>query len=271
MDDADVWVDEGVVDEAVDAVGRANGRTGRPSSAGRSRPGAATGPRPASTTAPDKGATRSRRLPAAIAAVEDELGRAAGAGPALKLGQRLAEATRAYERDRFPEARTLLGPVAKRAPGVPAVRELFGLTLYRLGQYRAAARELDAFRALTGSTEQNPVLADCERALGHWDRVEELWSELKAASPGAAVVAEGRIVAAGGLADRGRIDDAIRLLEAGTRAPRRMQAHHLRLFYALADLRERAGDIPAARQLFSRVKEADPDFADTASRLRALG
>jgi hypothetical protein len=50
-----------------------------------------------------------------------------------------------------------------------------------------------------------------------------------------------------------------------------MQPHHIRLTYALADLVERAGDIPRARQLFRRVADADPDFADVSNRLRTLG
>ena len=47
--------------------------------------------------------------------------------------------------------------------------------------------------------------------------------------------------------------------------------HHLRLWYALADLYERAGDLPRARELFDRVREHDAAFADVAERLAALG
>ena len=83
-----------------------------------------------------------------------------------------------------------------------AARELYGLTLYRQGKWRAAAKQLEAFRLLTGSTEQHPVLADCYRALGQDAKVDELWDELRAASPSAELVVEGRIVVAGMLADR---------------------------------------------------------------------
>ncbi len=150
------------------------------------------------------------------------------------------------------------------------MRELYGLTLYRLGEWRAAARELEVFRTLTGSAEQLPVLTDCYRALKRYDKVEELWKELAAASPSAEIVTEGRIVAAGALADRGELDRAIRFLEAGQKPPKRMRTHHIRLNYVLADLVERAGDIPRARQLFRRVADADPDFADVSNRLRTL-
>jgi len=200
-----------------------------------------------------------------------ELDAIAGPSHIPKLGERLHNASRAFDRERFTEARKLLKPLADRAPGSAPVRELYGLTLYRLGQWRAAARELEAFRTLTGSTEQNPVLADCYRALRRYREVDELWKELAAASPSADAVTEGRIVAAGALADRGEVDRAIRLLEAGLKPAKRMRSHHLRLLYVLADLVERAGDIPRARQLFAKVAAADPDFADVTSRVRSLG
>jgi tetratricopeptide (TPR) repeat protein len=114
------------------------------------------------------------------------------------------------------------------------------------------------------------VLADCCRALGRYAEVEDLWHELREASPSAELVAEGRIVAAGALADQGRLDEAIRLLGAGSKPPKRPQLHHLRMAYALADLYERAGDLPQARELFGRVEAADPDFVDIRARLRAL-
>jgi tetratricopeptide (TPR) repeat protein len=85
------------------------------------------------------------------------------------------------------------------------------------------------------------------------------------------VLVEGRIVAAGDLADQGRLEEAIRLLEAGPVKVRSPRAHHLRLWYALAGLYERAGELPRARALLRRVAAADREFADVEARLRALG
>ena len=130
----------------------------------------------------------------------------------------------------------------------------------------------EAFTRLTGSVEQHPVLADAYRALGRHTKVEALWDELRKASPGPALVTEGRIVMAGSLADRGELRKAIALLEKAPQ-PRRGRppaAHQLRLWYALADLYERVGDAPRARELFARVASFDPDLADTAERLAAL-
>jgi tetratricopeptide (TPR) repeat protein len=156
------------------------------------------------------------------------------------------------------------------APGIASAHELLGLTHYRMGQWNAAIKELEAFRSLTGSTEQHPVLADCYRAQKRWARVDELWEDLRAASPSADLVAEGRIVVAGSLADRGRMSEAIDTLEPAVKMVRRPKPHHLRMAYALADLRERSGDVPGARDLFEWVARHDPDLADAASRAAAL-
>ena len=51
---------------------------------------------------------------------------------------------------------------------------------------------------------------------------------------------------------------------------KRVQPHHLRLWYALGDLYERAGEIPRAREMFERVRKQDSSFADVAERLAAL-
>jgi tetratricopeptide (TPR) repeat protein len=237
-----------VRDAATDAVGRATKKTPRKSQGRRS------GGAP----------------PLDRAEMRDQLSRQVGPAQAPKLAERLSDASRAFSRERYDDARRLLQPLVKQAPGAPAVRELYGLTLYRLGRWRDAVRELEQFRLLTGSTEQHPVLADCYRALGRYTEANELWQELREASPSAALVAEGRIVMAGSLADQDRLAEAIRLMEQGVKFPKRPQEHHLRMWYALADLYERAGDIPRSRQLFERVLAADPDFADVSERLRAL-
>ncbi|MCB9371350.1 MAG: CDC27 family protein [Microthrixaceae bacterium] len=201
----------------------------------------------------------------------EELSRAVGARQAEKLDKVVRDAARAFERERYPESRKLLAPVTQRAPGFAPARELLGLTYYRMGRWKQAASELEAFGELTGSTEQHPVLADCYRALEKWDRVDDLWAELREASPSAELVTEGRIVAAGALADRGELRPAIALLGAhGWRVPKQPREHHLRRAYALADLYERAGDLPHARELFSRVQRADPGFGDVAGRLESL-
>ncbi len=100
-----------------------------------------------------------------------------------RFESRLKDGARAFSRERYDDARRILRPLAEQAPAAESVRELLGLTYYRLGRWKEARRELEAFRDLADSAEQHPVLADCYRALGRHDKVDELWEELRSASP----------------------------------------------------------------------------------------
>jgi hypothetical protein len=79
------------------------------------------------------------------------------------------------------------------------------------------------------------------------------------------------MVLAGSLADRGRIKEAVTLLEKRGADVKNVQDFHLRLWYALADLQERAGNLPRARTLFERISRTDPGFADVMERIVSLG
>ena len=119
--------------------------------------------------------------------------------------------------------------------------------------------------------DQHPALMDCYRALQRYDRVEELWNELGQTASAPDVVAEGRIVMAGSLADRGRVREAIAMLSRRAADVQNPKEYHLRLWYALADLEERAGNLPGARTLFERISRKDAGFADVMERLVSLG
>ena len=202
--------------------------------------------------------------------VREQLSRAVGTARTERVERRLAEAAEHFEAERFGDAARILKKLVDEAPTVAAVHELYGLTLYRQEKWKQAARELEAFRLLSNSTDQHPVLADCYRALRQWSQVAELWEELRAASPSAELVTEGRIVMAGSLADRDDLSGAVTLLEQGFTFPKRPMLHHLRRAYVLADLYERVGDLPKARTMFGRIETFDPDFADVRRRVRSL-
>jgi len=202
--------------------------------------------------------------------VQQELARFAGRNSGRAL-ERLMAAADAFAHDRERETLRLLRPLRDQIPDAPSVRELMGLAHYRIGNYAAAAKELEAYAELSGAVDQNPVLMDCYRAQRRWRKVEECWIDLAAVSPSAEVVAEGRIVQAGALADQGRIPEALALLRKRAESVKTPRDHHLRLWYALADLEERAGNIPRARVLFDQVRRTDPAFADVAERRAALG
>ena len=84
-------------------------------------------------------------------------------------------------------------------------------------------------------------------------------------------MAEARIVVAGSLADRGELKQAIELMQAAAKPPKRVRDHHLRQWYVLADLYDRAGDTVTAARWFREIAARDVAFADVRDRLRALG
>ncbi len=119
--EADDWIDEG------DVRGQARGAVERGAKPARSK-----------TVARDvEGGAPITNLPGDVVA---EFEAAAGPRDAPKLQQRFANARRAYERERYGEARRPSRGSHAMRPGRRGVRELYGLTLYRLGEYRKAAR-----------------------------------------------------------------------------------------------------------------------------------
>ena len=69
----------------------------------------------------------------------------------------------------------------------------------------------------------------------------------------------------------GRLADALAFLRKKSAPVPKPREHHLRLWYALADLEERSGNIARARDLFDQVRRADPQYVDVAERRAALG
>jgi tetratricopeptide (TPR) repeat protein len=250
----DVWVDEGaanVRDEAADAAARAS------TSRHQASPRVGAVPR------------QTRQIDPDVAA--DIATQARDRGRAEVLSRRLAEARHALERERLDDARRLVTPLLRELPGVAAVHEVAGLAYYRLGRWRDAVRELEAAQAVRPRVDLLPVLADGYRALKRWSDVDRIWTEVREISPAQDVLAEARIVVAGAQADRGDLTGALRTMSRVATAPKRVRDHHLRQWYVLGDLHDRAGNPIEAARWFERVAAADTDFVDVRSRLRALG
>jgi tetratricopeptide (TPR) repeat protein len=126
---------------------------------------------------------------------------------------------------------------------------------------------------LTGDVTHLPAVMDCERALNRPRSVAKLFETIRGASPSAEVLAEARIVMAATMAERQKYAEAIELLTssgAGKKI-RNPSERHVRQWYVLGDLYERGGDVPMAREFFTRVAMADPGAYDVDDRLEEIG
>jgi tetratricopeptide (TPR) repeat protein len=156
---------------------------------------------------------------------------------------------------------------------VAAVRELTGLAAYRAERWSMAKIHLRAYFVISEDPEHLPLVMDADRANHRYRAVDKTFEELLAHEPSAEVLAEGRIVMASTWADQRRYDEAIELLtKAGAAKQLRNPSYrHVRLWYALADVYDRAGDTTAAREMFSRIVIAEPEAYDAVDRLAELG
>ncbi len=185
----------------------------------------------------------------------------------------LTKAAEAYDRKRYEEALRLGRIVADAVPSVAPVREITGLAAYRAERWNMAKVHLSAHFTITGDPEHLPLVMDCDRASRRYRAVDKVFAQLEESEPTAEVLIEGRIVMAAALADQKKYAEAIDLLTraGGTKQLRNPSFRHVRLWYALADIFDRAGDVVSARELFSRVVIAEPDAYDAADRLAELG
>jgi tetratricopeptide (TPR) repeat protein len=187
------------------------------------------------------------------------------------LVKTFAEAAAAFAAEDYDAAIRLAEQSKHMALRAVAPRELLGLALYRAGRWQDATRELATYRRLSGSLDQNPVMADCYRALHKPEKALEVCDEMQRDKQlPAAVMYEGAIVAAGALADRGRLEEGLGRLESLDLDPTNAEEHHLRVWYVLADLLERRGRFTQARTWFQAVAAADPELTDAQDRADRL-
>jgi tetratricopeptide (TPR) repeat protein len=187
------------------------------------------------------------------------------------LVKTFAEAAAAFAAEDYEAAIRLAEQSKHMALRAIAPRELLGLALYRTGRWQDAIRELSTYRRLSGSSDQNPVMADCYRALRKPEKALDLCDEMQADRQlPAAVVYEGTIVAAGALSDMGRLQEALERLERLELDPPDAEEHHLRAWYVLGDVLERRGRFTQARTWFQAVAAADPELTDAQDRADRL-
>jgi tetratricopeptide (TPR) repeat protein len=152
-----------------------------------------------------------------------------------------------------------------RASRVALVREAVGIAAYHAGDYAEAARELRAYRRMSGDHGYRAVLADCERALGRPEVALRLVAEAIGESPDAEELAELRLVEAGARRDLGEDAAARLVLEAalgGRPTPHSLREGDgagLRFAAAYADLLQAQGEEALAQQWHDAVVALDPE------------
>ncbi len=152
-----------------------------------------------------------------------------------------------------------------RASRVAVVREAVGVAAYHAGDYAEAARELRAYRRMSGDHAYRAVLADCERALSRPEVALRLVTEALTESPDAEEMAELRLVEAGARRDLGEDAAARLVLEAalgGRPTPTSLTSGdeiQLRFAAAYADLLHAQGEEELAQEWHDAVTALDPE------------
>lgn len=156
---------------------------------------------------------------------------------------------------------------AKRMAGRSSiVREAVGVVAYQNGDYEVAVKELRAARRISGLDTLVPLIADCERALGHPEKALALAEEELKLDRADRV--ELRIVAAGARMDLGQPEAAQLLLRGRLLDSDDQSIASARLKYAYAEALLAAGDPGSARDWFLRAADADAE-GDTDADERA--
>lgn len=208
-----------------------------------------------------------KRLPRDVAVEIDQV---AHFGHAQAVKEAVSEAAAAFQKGAFEEVLGHLDLPKRKAPRSVMVRELLGLAYYHLGRWREAARELAAYKRMSGRRDQDPPYADAERALGRPEKALQILEGIEEERLSEEVSVEARIVRAGALRELGRLDEAIEQLRAGQTRPQQVRPHHLRLWYALADALEDAGERAESRSWWDAIHAEDPDFFDVSRRRLGL-
>jgi tetratricopeptide (TPR) repeat protein len=174
--------------------------------------------------------------------------------------------------DQPEEALTHARAARDRASRIAVVREAVGVAAYHAGDYAEAARELRAYRRMSGDPGYRAVLADCERALGRPEVALRLVREALAEQPDAEETVELRLVEAGARRDLGELPAARLVLEGALGGSPRPDSVDLtdptvlRLATAYADLLEAAGEAPTAEQwraaVAAHTPEEDVEFSE---------
>ncbi len=176
--------------------------------------------------------------------------------PALRL---LAGAAQAFAEGRYGPALGRLTEAKELAPRSPTIRELLGLTAYRMGRWKPALQELRAYRRFTGDTTHMPVEMDVLRAQGRSADVHKTWELYRRHGGSKATDDEIRVVYASFLLEEDQPREAWKVIDPG-RLGAQPPESALRRWYVAARVAARLGDRATGKKLLAAVERNDVAF-----------
>lgn len=191
--------------------------------------------------------------------IQEEVGRVTAKAriqPTLEL---LQTAAKAFAAGKHGKALHLLEEAKELSPRTATIRELMGLSAYRLGRWDVALRELRTFRRLTGESTHMPVEMDVLRALDRPADVEEAWKAFRRIGGERETEREARVVYGSFLLDLGKDREAWELTNPKRIGPSPHESE-LRVWFVAARAAARLGDRHTARRLYEVIQSADPGF-----------
>lgn len=171
----------------------------------------------------------------------------------------LGDATDALAEGRFQSAWRHASKAKELSPRDISVREVLGLSAYRLGEWVVALRELRTHRRLSGEVTHLPVEMDSLRAMGRNEDVEKLWQEVGRLADEPSIIKEASVVYASYLLDNDRTEEARALITPG-RLSNKPYPEDLRVWYVAARSAALDGDPAEANRIRDAIEIFDPAF-----------
>ena len=172
----------------------------------------------------------------------------------------IAEGIDDYGNEEFEAARRKLAKAKQLSPRSPSVRELLGLSAYRLERWDEALAEMRAYRRIAGDTSYMPAEMDCLRALGRGADVEKTWARFGELGGNRPAEAEARVVYGAFLLDQDRPAEAWAVTRP-SRLPPGAPPYELRRWFIAARAAFEIGDAEAAEKLAAAVYQTEPAMA----------
>jgi predicted Zn-dependent protease len=191
--------------------------------------------------------------------ISEELARVTPKKNLVTATELLQSSARAFASSKYGRALSAAEEAKELSPRDPTIRELIGLSAYRMGRWEQALRELRTFRRLTGDPSHLPVEMDVLRALERPEDVESAWKMMRDMRSDRETQDEARVVYGSFLLDQGENHKAWQIT-----SPRNLSAEpresELRVWYVAARASARLGDLPTAHQLLDAIRGTDPGF-----------